>query len=302
MTAGHTRSGHVGSGATLQKHDRESGVSLVELLVVMALLGVVGLAITMLLVGSGQASRRLLASAGLQQETAVVAQLVQSELRLAGYRGGDQYTGTAWTDQMRSRSLNWAVQSWPWLRGADGTTLPTVFSTLGGTPGLGLSWVEALRSDLAPAVSYSLRQTLFSMSGRTLRRTDSYFSCVVANTDIQAVAAYPCSVPSDRPTVTSPLSDHVEAFVPFYQTRSGGWSTSLPAVGEFAAIWVYLRLRSAQPVSGQTCRSWPAASLTLPAPAATLGLSRVTDSGDACTYMKTERLVTVFPASRQWWP
>lgn len=280
----------------------QGGFSLVELLVVMALLGVVGLAITMLMVSSGQTQRRMQTTSELQQETAVIGQLLQNDLRLAGYRGGDQFTGTAWTDQLRSRSLNWAVQSWPWLRDGAAASLPTVFTGAGGTSGVGLRRVDTMHSDAAPAVRYRVRQTLFSLSGTTLRRTDSFLSCAVADTDVQATAAHSCVTPDDQPATTSPLSDHVEAFVPFYQTRSGGWSTSLPAASEFSAVWFYLRLRSAQRVAGQTCKTWPAAGLTLPAPAADLGLSSVTDSGAACDHLKTERLVTVFPASRQWWP
>lgn len=222
------------------------GASLVELLVVMALMGVFGGIMAALTGGAARDHRLQAALTESQQNVAVLAQILQSDLRLAGYNEFAAM-GESWS-KLNLASLEGDNQKIVVrYRQLDQEGKPQTYTRTYGPDGLGnvLTWNDGTGSEL--------------------------------------------------------MVDGVEEFRVFYLDKAGGWSTSRPALNQFSALGVYIRLRSPNQISSSHCGPWPKANAGLPASAASLGVSTVTYTGAVCHHLRQERTLVIYPASGQWW-
>lgn len=225
---------------------KKSGASLVELLVVMALMGVFGAIMVTLTGGAARDHRLQAALTESQQNVSVLAQVLQNDLRLAGYNEFAAM-GESWS-KLGVTSLEGDNQKiLVRYRQLDAAGLPQTFTRTYGPDNQGnvLTWNDGSGPEV--------------------------------------------------------ITDEVEAFRVFYLDKAGAWSTARPAVGQFSALGVYIRVRSPSPVSSSHCGPWPTANAGLPASAASLGVSTVTYAGAVCNHLRQERTLVIYPASNQWW-
>jgi hypothetical protein len=301
------------------------GITTLELLIVLAIIGIVGVALLSFLQSGNQVSRLQDDLTALEQSAAIAAEIVQKELGLAGYRsnpdvGLGQMTGfiRPEADKDKARSLSWLASAEHWKRfvpapamltrpsGCSGSDpqnrIETVvlFTNCGSYGGdeVWLRLVEKVEGNAYPNLVVRHREARFRLDGsnREFERRSQDFVTPPFSLDTP-----PNLINLSQTTNPSwqPLTNFIEDFQVFFLSNSG-WTTSRPGLGQSRAIGVYLRMRADNPVGPAKC-SWPQITFPDGQTAAALGIPSKTYTGSACKYRRLERVLTVKPGSPQYW-
>jgi type II secretory pathway component PulJ len=297
-------------------------ISTLELLIVMVIVAVVGIALMQFIQSGNQAGRLQEDLSALEQSAAIAAEVLSKELSLAGYRGNPDpalgqmtgFTGPE-AEQNQARSLSWLASLDHWRRfAASGvmlsrpncsgpdpqTNLETLLSFGACSKGGDEIWlrlVEKVEGNGYPNLLVRHREVRFRLDGsnRELERRSQDFQASLS------LDAPPNSIglsPTSNPT-WQPLTNHLEDFQVFFLSTTG-WTPSRPPTRDFQAIGIYLRMRSEQATGPSRC-TWP--QLALPGGLTPTGLeipSKVY-TGRACQYRRLERVLSIRPGSPQHW-
>lgn len=299
-------------------------ITTLELLIVLAIIGVVGVALLSFLQSGNQVSRLQDDLTALEQSAAIAAELLQKELNLAGYRGNPdsalgQMTGFANpdADKKQARSLSWLANSGHWQRfgpasamltkpsGCSGADPQALIETVvlftacsQGGDELWLRLVEKVEGNSYPSILIRHREVRFRLDGANIefeRRSQDF------ETPTFSLDAPPNQInlsQTSSPT-WQPITNNIEDFQVFFLSSSG-WTSARPALRQFQAIGVYLRMRSDNPNGAAKC-NWPQIALPDGQTPAGLGIPSKTYTGTACKYRRLERILTVKPGSPQHW-
>jgi type II secretory pathway component PulJ len=270
------------------------GFSLIELLVMLALLGILGTMLSRTLTMSNQTQKAQSEISRLNETLAVAEQLFNSDLRLLGYRGGELFDPSlSWDSSGLSgprkfAALSWLRNNWGLLK-HNGTPVPTLVSgsgRLGGYSVSSISWDAATVS-----YRYSLQRVVYTFdpaTGQLSREQDALLCDQVSQV---------CSISQNGDAV--PMLEGLEAMQIFFQNKGGIWSTTPPAASDLAQIGVYLRVRSPRPHGPSQCGPWPSAEAQLPFRAATLGITSLNYTKADCNYRRADRTFNVFVVNPQ---
>jgi len=309
---------------------RPRGFSLLELILVMAIAAVVGIALVSFTRTTVQAQRTQSELAELEQSTAVTVQLLQRDLRLAGYRGGEgaEFTG-AWSDPERAAALRWlapvtdskgniALDNWQQFRGPSYASSGVIgpIQSLEGTLTESSSQADSIRITRVgqivgssgsgriclERIGYSINPS--DPAGPTLRRdVDSMispwqsFSTPANNLQFAYDSNNVCSLIRAYGT-QHPAMSGVEDLQVFFQDQAGNWSKNLPSTpAQLKAMGIYIRTRSPSPSGPSNCGVWP--KTAVPDTPANLGIPGKTYTGASCRYRRIERFVPVYLSSAQ---
>ncbi|WP_457627376.1 type II secretion system protein [Oceanithermus sp.] len=244
---------------------RSRGFTLVELLVVMAIAGVLFAALLNSLIVSTRVHDRQSARDRVQADVESVALSLATDLGRAGFLSDDP-TAVTWLAQ------NWSATSYPTIRVASGAPYDDLTVRWGAEGADCPSGAEA--SYAVDGQTICIRSVRYYVSdGRLYRDLDE---------------ADPVEV----------LPYTVEDFQVFYKDRNGTWSSTLPAPASLAAVGVYLRV--AAPYEGEAgCGTYPSSEvLAAYGSASALGIPQVTYS--TCDgVLRLERVVGVGLANLQ---
>ncbi|MDX2005870.1 MAG: prepilin-type N-terminal cleavage/methylation domain-containing protein [Meiothermus sp.] len=289
------------------------GVSLVEMLIVLAISGVIGLALVAFTRSTQQAQQAQLDLSALEHNLAAALHILQSDLRMAGFRGDLEAFRGSWLPADQAAALRWTQKAWQ-------ATVSTVnfrqaanpLESLGGQfrdgslasstrDELELAWVEGL-SGTPGAAQICLERVFYDLDviQLSLRRSENLWLSLPQTVGSSGALSFNLNNNNCQPTAgpglasPQPLVGNVEDFQVAFLDQAGGWHNRPEALspGSVRAVGIYLRMRSDAPQGPANCGVWPSPQ-ALPADAATLGIRQYTYGGDNCNYRRLERFVTV---------
>ncbi len=285
---------------------RPQGVSLLEFLLVIALTAIIGGTWVALANNSNQIHQGQQELSDLEQNTAVLVHMLQTDLRLAGYRGGEaaDFSGN-WSAVNQAQALRWLSRSENWLNFRyNNLPIPTLDGSFRDgslsylpTDELELNRVLQVSQPSSSRVCLERLRYDLNQSDLSLRRSRTLLlsSAQDLSTNLTANLAFSlnnCAGTSPGGSSTpQPIAEGVEDFQVFFMGKDG-WSAAVPASSDLRAIGVYLRTRSANTKGTSDCGAWPKAGV-LPAAAEDLGVLSRTYSGNNCKYRRLERVLTI---------
>lgn len=284
------------------------GVTLLEFLLVLVLTALVGGTLIALANNSNQVHQAQQELSDLEQNTAVVVHLLQNDLELAGYRGGESadFSGT-WSAAGQAQALRWLARSENWnafrysslpIPTLDGSFRDGSLSYLPSDE-LDFSRVIRVSQPSSPRICLERLHYDLNLSDLSLRRSRNLLLSPAQDLSTNLAAGSTLTFSLNNCTGSSPggkdspqpIAEGIEDFQVFF-LGANGWSATLPEAGNLRAIGIYLRTRSANPKGAPDCGTWPKAGL-LPAAAEDLGVPNRTYSGINCQYRRLERVLTV---------
>lgn len=318
----------------------KTGLTLLEIVLALAIAGMVGLSLARILGISAQINRQQRDLTELEQNAAVVVHLLQNDLRLAGYRSSGEaaeFSGLANSPAARATALRWltprtensvAINNWIAFRYNNATLESIAVPSTSSSANLGdqirvrgISNVALSAANLAQ-FSFSDIGYRWDSDNFELERQHSTLQSSVQNlsTNLSSAPAGNSLSETSNGGGFQPIADGVENFQVFFQQANGTWrrddqrpaanltNTSPPPSTSLAAIGIYIRLRSPSPNGPGDCGPWPKdASRVLnasnnPVSWSSLNVTAITYSGSACNYRRVEKVLTVVPATMaQYW-
>ncbi len=305
------------------------GMSLVEILVAMSVVGILGLVFVEIVASSSSLTREQNNRGELEQNLAVVTQILQSDVKSAGYRGvseNSEFSGALQSDVgLRIKAINWLTYNWSKLR-VSGSRLDTIQASIistnpNKTDELIVRKVSKISLKAIAVADIEITEIFYHWDESTeLERKERklVFENVDLTTTATLYAPTPLSLASANATRYQPVAEGVEAFQVFFKQANGVWTAdgSRPAANiavsavpnaniapnTLAAIGVYIRLRTPSRVKTSDCE-WPkdTAQVLNPTGAAVawsaLGVGIQTYTADDCKYKRLERALTIVPAT-----
>lgn len=280
------------------------GVSLLEFLIGLAITALVGATLIGLTNNSSQIHQAQQEITDLEQNTAVVVSLLQNDLKLAGYRGGESsdFSGS-WSPTAQAQALRWLARSENWMGFRYGNAS---VDTVGGKFRDGslayatsdeLELHRVLRIGQPTNTRLCLERIHYDLTDFSLRRSRNLLlsSSQDLAVNLSSTLAFSlnnnnCAGASGGLATPQPVAEGVEDFQVFFLSPDG-WSASLPEAKNLKAVGVYLRTRSTNPKGPADC-AWPKVGV-LPAAATDLGILNQTYTGQDCQYRRLERVLTL---------
>jgi prepilin-type N-terminal cleavage/methylation domain-containing protein len=292
---------------------RVQGVSLVEMLIVLAISGVIGLALVAFTRSTQQAQQLQQDLSSLEQNLAVALHILQSDLRMAGFRGDREAFRGTWAAADQAAVLRWTQRSWQTVAtSVNYKQGSNPIESLGGQfrdgslasatrDELELAWVEGLTGSLG-AARVCIKRVFYDLDAlqMSLRRSENLWLSAGQTVGVVGTLSFSLNNNNCQPTTgvgsasPQPLVGNVEDFQVAFLDQSGTWynRTEVVVPSAVRAVGVYLRMRSDAPRGSANCGTWPNPA-SLPTDAATLGIREYTYGSDNCQYRRIERFSTI---------
>jgi prepilin-type N-terminal cleavage/methylation domain-containing protein len=292
---------------------RRLGVTLVELLIVLALFSILGVAFVALVRTTTQNNRATNEITNLEQNGAVVANLLQSDLRLAGYRGGTNATEfVGGTPENQIQALTWLNTASNWNNiniptGPPSAPAPKPIETIEVVPSTNAQFSSELRIRYITSINLSAfpvaALTMADVGYRIDLKNNEFERrnvTLTGSVNVTVPAAGANTLTPDGSTY-QPVSNGLEALSFFFQTNTGAWQATRPAAAAMGALGIYVRMRSPNPTGpGTDCgTAWPRPSTGTNAGItfSSVGVSNTTYSGTDCNFRRLERVLVIAPST-----
>ncbi|PYE53569.1 prepilin-type N-terminal cleavage/methylation domain-containing protein [Deinococcus yavapaiensis] len=311
---------------------RQSGVSLLEVLIVLAIIGV---ALGVLAEAFGRSNRDYAVQRQLSdatQNAEVASALLIYDLKTAGFAGDDTTASAASITSANVATYLSNVISWPFtpysstvtpdpgtlkLSSVNVNTLiansgPSTSECGATTPCDVLTLTRVSAEAPASASGYKLEQITYTVKNTSstmpgLYRLSQKFDCT---------SAFACTADTTYNNATANTTaelavEGVEDFQVYFVSTGGAYtttpptgpaqaSTASPTVNTTSAIGVYLRVRAPTSDGSVTdARTYPTIALPTSQTSTTLGIPSRTYSGTDRNYRRIEKLLTVSTLNKQ---